>query len=121
MQAWLRMKVAYEEFRSTQAQWLLEPHDSPQWKILKDAERVGMSVADLNQWQRRRQDEINIANACLKQLHVPASCELDGARWQLNQLKQLIERMEMDERRIANELKSRPQDDPQPAQEPAHD
>ena len=39
-------------------------------KILKDAERVGMSVADLNQWQRRRQDEIIIAKACLKQLHV---------------------------------------------------
>lgn len=87
------------------------PSDSPQWRQSTDAEQKAMSVAELLAWRQQRLSELEEAQTRVKVIQVAAALTaLDAesqATAELNQLKQLIQRIEMDEFRTGKELDSR--------------
>ena len=90
------------------------PSDSPQWKLKSNAELHAMSVAELQTWRQKRLREVERARVRVQEIRLPAALDMQEAIGELNQTKQLIQRIEMDIYYTEKELRSR-----SPAAEPA--
>lgn len=68
-----------------------------------------MSIAELSTWQQQRQQELQLAEATFhaQQLQRAATYEMGKSLWQKNELKQLIERIQLDIWRTEQVLKRR--------------
>ena len=84
------------------------PCDSPQWRLTSATERQAMSMAELQTYRQRRLCELNCARARITEIRMPAALDVEQAAGELNQTKQLIERIDMDIYRTDEEIKSRP-------------
>ena len=69
-----------------------------------------MSVAELQAYRQQRLSELEQARARIKAIQEPAALDMWEAVGELNQTKQLIERIQMDIYRVEEEIKIRPAD-----------